>query len=325
MEETIDINKKKRDMMELWKNTFHDSSRYIQLVFDAYFNPDNAFTVYDGDKLIAALLGVEYEFKGSNGCSIYKGMYLCGLATHPDYRRQGIMGKLMEEAEKSARDRGFVMTFLIPADAHLRDYYQKKGYRTTSFKRNQKAKREKIECRTKMYIYTFKEFFERKKFEFVSKVAEWCCDRERPNQQSATILHSKKDMITIIAENENSFFITDQSFDPEYPILAKVRAVVFPIPPDEKNGCWGIVGIFLKENDECISSDASKVCLPDDITDAIQETYPTMDYEFNLPYTGREKSRGVDAEPYAMTKSLVRNDKILKSENSSYKIYLMLD
>ncbi|MDE6561628.1 MAG: GNAT family N-acetyltransferase [Muribaculaceae bacterium] len=327
MGERVDLEKKKRDMMELWKDTFHDSSRYIQLVFDAYFNPDNAFTVYEGDKLIAALLGVEYEFMSNDGvgCSVYRGLYLCGLATHPDYRRQGIMGKLMEEAERSAKARGFAMTFLIPADSHLREYYHRKGYRTTSFKRNQTAKREKKEGQTKMYIYTFKEFFERKNLEFISKVAQWCCDREKPEPHSATILHSKKDMIAIMAENENSFFITDQSFDPEYPILAKIRAVVFPTAPNEKNDTWGIVGIFLKEKEECISSDAPMVSLPDEIADVIQETYPDMFLEFKLPYTGRELRIGVEAIPYAMTKTLEENENIIECENPSYEIYLMLD
>lgn len=30
----------KSKMMQLWKNTFHDSDAYISLVFDTYFNPD---------------------------------------------------------------------------------------------------------------------------------------------------------------------------------------------------------------------------------------------------------------------------------------------
>lgn len=327
MGEIIDIEKRKRDMMDLWKNTFHDSSRYIQLVFDAYFNPDNAFTVYDGDNLIAALLGVEYAFQSSDreGCSIYRGMYLCGLATHPDYRRQGIMGNLMEKAEKSARERGFAMTFLIPADAHLREFYDKKGYRTTSFKRCQKAKRGKNGSQPKMYIYTFQEFFEQNNLEFISEVAQWCCDREKMNFHSTTILHSKKDMIAIMAENENSFFVTEQSFDPEYPILAKVRAVVFPTPPDVKNRCWGIVGVFLKEKEECVSSDLKNIYLPEDIMEIIQETYPDREYEFNLPYTGNDLRLGVEAEPYAMTKSLRENENFNNNENDLYKIYLMLD
>ncbi len=91
MTKDIDIEKKKRDMMELWKETFHDSDRYISLVFDTYFCPENAFTVYDGEKLIASLLGVKYEFQrrakdGKN--EIFRGYYLCGLATHQDYRRR---------------------------------------------------------------------------------------------------------------------------------------------------------------------------------------------------------------------------------------------
>ena len=52
----------KREMKELWKETFHDSDRYIDLVFDTYFTPENVYYQYDEDILIAALLMVPYDF-----------------------------------------------------------------------------------------------------------------------------------------------------------------------------------------------------------------------------------------------------------------------
>ncbi len=48
-------DKERKDMMVLWKETVHDYNPYIQLVFDAYYRPENAFTVYDGERLIASL------------------------------------------------------------------------------------------------------------------------------------------------------------------------------------------------------------------------------------------------------------------------------
>ena len=52
----------KSKMMQLWKNTFHDSDAYISLVFDTYFNPDLIAYNEENGKLVSAMLGVPYEF-----------------------------------------------------------------------------------------------------------------------------------------------------------------------------------------------------------------------------------------------------------------------
>ena len=320
-----DIDQIKRDMMELWKNTFNYSSRYIKLVFDTYFSPDNIFYEYDGEKLVAGLLGVEYEFQvldKDNHLKSSKGMYLCGLATLPDYRRRGIMSKLMTEAENSAKARGFVLTFLIPADSQLRQYYAKKGYVTASYKRYQIAENRNFGGIEKMNIYTFQDFLLREKFDFLRQIAQWCIEREEPNEAYVTLKHSEKDFLTIMSENENSFFLTEISFDPEYPILAKVKGVVFPTVPDETNREWGIVGLYLREKEKYISYSNPLICLPKEILSAIHSLHPEYKLEIKLPYTGENCSF---KEPYAMIKILTKEKKLRTFENKAYKISLMLD
>lgn len=321
----INTNKLKRDMMKLWKDTFHDSTRYIKLVFDTYFSPDNVFYVYDGEKLVAALLGVEYEFQAleNDKClNTFKGMYLCGLATHPEYRRKGIMARLMKEAEISAKARGFVMTFLIPADSQLREYYHKNGYVTASYKRCQVVECRKFENPDKLNIYTFKDFFDRGKYGFLSEIAQWCNERERPNEAYVTLKHSEKDFLTIMAENENSFFLTETSFDPEYPILAKLRGVVFPTAPDIVNRYWRIVGIFLRENENSRSDSNQFIRFPDEIRDAILSIHPEFKLEIILPSSGECRSL---TDPYAMIKIISDDVNLRKYENQAYDISLMLD
>ena len=57
----------KNKFKALWKDTFRDSDAYVSLVFDSYFNPDLvAYEEMSGD-IVAALLGVPYEF----GVSIF--------------------------------------------------------------------------------------------------------------------------------------------------------------------------------------------------------------------------------------------------------------
>lgn len=116
----------KSRMSQLWKNTFHDSDSYISLVFDNYFDPKFAEFEEDNGEVIAGLIGIPYEF--GNAESKLKGLYLCGLATHPHYRSRGIMTQMLNRINRKAKENGFAFTFLIPSDEGLRKYYRDRDY-----------------------------------------------------------------------------------------------------------------------------------------------------------------------------------------------------
>lgn len=122
----MDRKRLKEEMMQLWMDIFHDSPDYVRIVFDTYFTPENVVCRLDGDRLVAAMLGVPYTFGSAFGS--LRGMYLCGLSTLPEYRGRGIMTEMMEEMQKRAAERGFAFTFLIPADEGLRCFYADRGY-----------------------------------------------------------------------------------------------------------------------------------------------------------------------------------------------------
>lgn len=334
IDRATEFEKRKRDMMELWENTFHDSKTYINLVFNTYFTLDNTFVRYDGETLISALLGVPYTFLAydENGEKIQiRGFYLCGLATHTKWRKRGIMSHLMVEAEKTATERGYDMTFLIPASDNLREYYKRKGYFTASYRRHQIYNilfPLRKESRIKMNIYTIRDFLKQGKKTFIDRLAEWCCEIESVHNSYPTILHSKKDMLAIMQENENSFFLTDDTFEPEYPILTKVRTVIFPEFPESSNNKIRIVGWYSQE----------RITLPKEITiknsyssDNIMEEEianlslkffkPTI--EFILPIVKGSEIGGV--EPYAMIKEIKDNDFFRRNVNPEFNISLMLD
>lgn len=118
-----DIRKK---MMGLWKGVFHESDAYISLIFDTYF--DSSLVEYEmqGEEMVASLFGVPYSF-GNSERSI-KGLYLCGLATHPQYRSRGIMTRLLARINDKARAAGYAFTFLLPATDGLRKFYEDRDY-----------------------------------------------------------------------------------------------------------------------------------------------------------------------------------------------------
>lgn len=336
----ITAEKRREDMMKLWKDTFHDSDRYVRLVFDNYYTLDNSFVTYHENRIIAAILCIGYEFQilAKEGArEKIKGMYLCGLATHPDWRRKGIMSRLMDEAEKAARKRGYNMTFLIPADDYLRLYYERKGYQTVSWR--QKKEVESLStssgeaCRS-MNIYSVSDFFRRGQNEFLRELADLCRKIEH-SRQCDTILHSEKDFIAIMAENENSIFFTDCSFDPEYPILAKVKGVAFPELSEDPSEPLRLVGLYSqtqlheqaeKHNEEGISSSYEREeAFASEIRELILERFHRTHLELLLAFSS-SKSESGRVEPYAMIKILDENGNLkLKNENFRLDISLMLD
>lgn len=320
----MDTLKIKHDMMELWKETFHDSKFYIDLVFDAYFSLDNICVRYEGERLVAALLSVDYRFlmpSEDGGRKVIWGCYLCGLATRPEYRRQGIMTSLMHEAENRAKSKGCALTFLIPADDHLRAYYNRHGYRDASYRKTYVFEKEKSECDSSLYIYSVRDFLKNGKSEFAEGLAEWCRIREK-HLCGAALLHSQRDMMAVLSENENTFFLADCSFDPEHPILAKVASVVFPVVSEE--GKIKIIDIFLDRDTEEESCIGGVRELPDEIRKAILKKYNDREVEFAIPYSGVERTMD-SVSPYAMIKWVGDNAKFANYENLTFRISLMLD
>lgn len=133
----------KNQMMKLWKDTFHDSDEYVSLIFENYFNPEYVECAIDGDRLVAAMIGIPYEFKYLSKCDDnnekssdekiinedeLRGLYLCGLATNPNYRGRGLMSKMIERINRRAADKGFDFTFLIPANEGLIKFYEDRDY-----------------------------------------------------------------------------------------------------------------------------------------------------------------------------------------------------
>ncbi len=122
----MDLTEIRRKMARLWKETFHDSDDYISLVFDNYFDPELIEFEEIGGDVAAALMGIPYHF--GNAERSLPGLYLCGLATKPQYRSRGIMTSLLTRINEKARDAGFAFTFLIPSDEGLRKYYHDREY-----------------------------------------------------------------------------------------------------------------------------------------------------------------------------------------------------
>lgn len=124
--EKTDIN----NMKYLWIDVFKDTEKYVDLVFENYVDERNCIVAFDGEKLVAMLIGLPYDFKICN--QKMRGLYLCGLSTLPTYRGRGIMSDMLNMVSDICRNNNYSFCFLIPADTRLREYYSRFGFLNTA-------------------------------------------------------------------------------------------------------------------------------------------------------------------------------------------------
>lgn len=129
----MEIARLESEMKRLWKETFHDSDEYVDLLFAHYFNPRYIEYEETGEgRLTASMLGIPYNLT-FNG-HIAKGIYLCGLATEKRERRRGLMSRMIERMADRMEKEGLAFLFLIPSDEHLRQYYHMRGFEDAFYK-----------------------------------------------------------------------------------------------------------------------------------------------------------------------------------------------
>ena len=118
----MDIN----ELKWLWKVSFNDSENYVDFYFNRRFKPENTRIRSVDGRIICAAQFFRYDI--TYGGKILKGVYILGLNTHPDYRRQGfatgIIGEILEEQVCL----GMEVAFLIPSEEYLFSVYRKLGF-----------------------------------------------------------------------------------------------------------------------------------------------------------------------------------------------------
>lgn len=267
--ETTELRK---EMMDLWKNTFHDSDAYINLVFDTYFNIEYIEYYEENGKLISALLGIPYYF--GNGKNRIQGLYLCGLATLSEYRHKGIMGKLISNICDKAQEKGLSFAFLIPASDMLRIYYSSKGFENAMYVvedrytdihnfdkdyrsiLNREDERIRI-IKTKYYENLHAEILSEDNQDVIENIVDFIKKSEWCDNNYSTLMHDEKDCLAIIKENHISGgnILTCRNTD------GAITGVLFSTFDDRKR--ITIPKIFYKDN-----------CSYFKLLDKIKQLYP---------------------------------------------------
>ncbi len=109
-------------LRELWRLAFGDSEEFIDLFFEAGYQPEHCRCVTVAEKAAAALYWFDTE------CDGQKFAYLYAVATHPEYRNRGLCRWLMEDTHALLKERGYDGALLTPAELPLRQMYAGMGY-----------------------------------------------------------------------------------------------------------------------------------------------------------------------------------------------------
>ncbi len=114
-------NEYRYEVIRLWTEAFGDSEEYICFFLDNCPEYDTVGYFSDGK-----LVSMFFMLNGSIGD--FRCKYLYAACTDLNYRKQGIMEKLISYVRDYYSDIGFDAIFLVPANDKLYLYYQKFGF-----------------------------------------------------------------------------------------------------------------------------------------------------------------------------------------------------
>ena len=126
MEIRLSSPKYKEKMYSLWQSCFGDDRETIDMFFKNSFSYENAVICTDKAEVVSQLFLLPEKL--SIGEKEYFAYYIYAAATAESYRKQGIMGSLLEFTSALAADRKADYLFLVPATEKLFDYYEKFGF-----------------------------------------------------------------------------------------------------------------------------------------------------------------------------------------------------
>ena len=111
----------------MWKRCFpNDSQGFREFYFDKVYRDEEILILSKDNRIVASLHMIPYQIKLEN--KIYPAAYISGAMTHPDFQNKGYMGKLLNHAFEEMRQKKIPITFLIPQNDQLFDFYSKYGY-----------------------------------------------------------------------------------------------------------------------------------------------------------------------------------------------------
>lgn len=116
------------ELKKLYLMSFDDSQEYINYFFYNKYAKDNTLLVYDQQKLISMLFLIPKTIR-LNSINI-PCPYIVGACTHSDYRKMGVMNRLLYDTLIKLYDENKLITALYP---FKHSFYEKQGFVSVSY------------------------------------------------------------------------------------------------------------------------------------------------------------------------------------------------
>lgn len=101
------------EVKRLWKECFGDPDEYMEFYFDWKVRDNEMFGIYEDHRLVS-MLHLNPYLISMNGRD-FRSYYIVGVATDENYRKRGLMRKVLNESLKIMYQRKIPFTYLMPA------------------------------------------------------------------------------------------------------------------------------------------------------------------------------------------------------------------
>lgn len=108
---------------DLWKQVFSDTDKYLDFYFQKKAPISLVYSQYEKEELTSMAFSTPYAVSFFGDIETFH--YIVGVATSPDYRRQGRMKELLLENMTERYEEGEIMSYLSPAKE---EYYSPFGF-----------------------------------------------------------------------------------------------------------------------------------------------------------------------------------------------------
>lgn len=182
----------KQQIIDLWRNSFHDTEEFISLYFDRVYKEENTLVIEKNGQVVSALQMLPYTmtYYGTE-ISI---AYISGACTLPSMRGRGLMKELLQNAYEEMKYRKVAVAALIPGEPWLFDYYRKEKY-TKAFDCS-----ELIYNRPETPVYAPEITVMPPKVPSMDKLYHYFNSKLR--ERNCCVLHTKDDFVTILRDLE---------------------------------------------------------------------------------------------------------------------------
>ena len=177
------------DIKKIWTEAFSDPREYVDMYFDRVYNDADVIATSVSGHPVSSLLLQHYRilFHGVEaGCA-----YIAGAATRRQMRGKGLMTDLICKALQASRDRGYILTALIPANYPLYFFYDRLGFATVFY----------VDPQRYTSLHTFAPDDGIEKYELIDDIFDsrlWPAFDRMQHNREGMVQHSQRDFLNIL-------------------------------------------------------------------------------------------------------------------------------